>query len=126
MDNSPMIKTHGLTHLSLAVRDMERSLRFYADVFGVTEYYRDASSIQVKGPGTHDVIAFEQDTDIAGKIGGLTHFGFRLVNASDIDKAVDEVVRAGGRLLRRGEFAPGFPFAYVADPDGYEVEIWYE
>jgi catechol 2,3-dioxygenase-like lactoylglutathione lyase family enzyme len=30
------------------------------------------------------------------------------------------------RLLRRGEFAPGLPFAYVADPDGYEIEIWFE
>jgi hypothetical protein len=27
---------------------------------------------------------------------------------------------------KRGEFAPGFPFAYVADPDGYEIEIWFE
>jgi hypothetical protein len=30
------------------------------------------------------------------------------------------------RLLRRGEFAPGLPYAYVADPDGYEIEIWFE
>ena len=31
-----------------------------------------------------------------------------------------------GRLLRRGEFAPGVPYAYVADPHGYELEIWFE
>ncbi len=36
------------------------------------------------------------------------------------------VERAGGALLRRGEFAPGSPYAYVRDPDGYEIEIWYE
>jgi predicted enzyme related to lactoylglutathione lyase len=54
------------------------------------------------------------------------HFGFRLVSAGDIDAAVGEVERAGGKLLRRGEFSPGSPYAYVADPDGYEVEIWYE
>jgi hypothetical protein len=29
-------------------------------------------------------------------------------------------------VLRRGEFAPGLPFAYVHDPDGYEIEIWFE
>ena len=29
-------------------------------------------------------------------------------------------------LVRDGEFSPGFPFAYVNDPDGYEIEIWYE
>jgi catechol 2,3-dioxygenase-like lactoylglutathione lyase family enzyme len=37
-----------------------------------------------------------------------------------------KVERAGGKLLRQGEFAPGFPFAYVADPDGYEIELWFE
>ena len=45
---------------------------------------------------------------------------------ADIDFAIREVERAGGRLLRRGEFSPGFPFAYVSDPDGYEIEIWFE
>lgn len=78
------------------------------------------------GPGSHDVIAFEKDNANAGKVGGIRHFGFRLVEPEDIDTAVDEVERAGGKLIRRGEFAPGFPFAYVNDPDGYEIEIWYE
>ena len=61
-----------------------------------------------------------------GKTGGIRHFGFRLVDAKDIDKAVKDAVAGGGKLLSRGEHSPGFPFAYVADPDGYEVEIWYE
>ena len=62
----------------------------------------------------------------AGLSGGIAHFGFRLVDPDDIDRAIAEVERAGGRLLRRGEFAPGLPYAYVADPDGYEIEIWFE
>ncbi len=62
----------------------------------------------------------------AGEPGGIVHFGFRLVSPGDIDTAVDEAERAGGKLLRRGEFSPGYPYAYIADPDGYEVEIWYE
>ena len=121
-----MLKTHGLSHISLSVADMERSLKFYSEVFGVREYYRDATSVQAQGPGSHDVIAFEQDRAGAGRPGGIGHFGFRLLKPDDIDLAVDEALRAGGRLLRRGEFAPGFPFAFIADPDGYEVEIWYE
>jgi catechol 2,3-dioxygenase-like lactoylglutathione lyase family enzyme len=120
------IRTHGLTHISLAVRDLERSLRFYAELFGAKEYYRDARSIQVQGPGAHDVLAFELDPEHAGQSGGIGHFGFRLVDPDDIDAAVELAVRAGGRLLRRGEFAPGLPYAYVADPDGYEIEIWFE
>ena len=121
-----MIATHGLTHVSLAVRDPDRSLAFYASVFGVEEYYRDDSSIQVKGPGINDILAFERDPKHAGRSGGIQHFGFRLVTPDDIDDAVEAVIAAGGTLLRRGEFAPGFPYAYVADPDGYEIEIWFE
>jgi len=120
-----LVETHGLTHLSLLVRDPDRSLRFYADVFGVVEYFRDERSVQAKGPGPHDVIAFEQRPD-AGEPGGIDHFGFRLTDPAHIDRAVEEVLRAGGRLLRRGEFGPGLPYAYVTDPDGYQIEIWFE
>jgi predicted enzyme related to lactoylglutathione lyase len=56
----------------------------------------------------------------------VAHFGFRLADPNDIDLAITEVERAGGRLLRRGECAPGLPYAYVADPDGDEIEIWFE
>ena len=120
-----MIQTHGLTHLSLAVQDPERSYRFYELVFGVEEYYRDDNQIQAKS-GTHDILVWERDPKNAGRAGGIRHFGFRLVDPNDIDAAIDAVIAAGGKLLRRGEFAPGLPYAYVHDPDGYEIEIWFE
>jgi catechol 2,3-dioxygenase-like lactoylglutathione lyase family enzyme len=121
-----MIQTHGLTHISLAVADPERSLRFYEQVFGVREYFRDDNSIQVLGPGPQDVLAFERDPARAGAKGGIGHFGFRLKDPADIDAAVQEVERAGGKVLERGEFQPGFPFAFVEDMDGYQIEIWFE
>ena len=34
--------------------------------------------------------------------------------------------RAGGTVLQRGEFCPGEPYVFFADPDGYEIEIWHE
>jgi len=57
---------------------------------------------------------------------GHSHVGFRLVDAADIDAAVETVLAAGGTLLRRGNFAPGVPYAFVHDPDGIEIEIWFE
>jgi hypothetical protein len=73
-----MIATHGLTHLALSLRDSERSLRFYSSVFWVREYFRDSDTIQVLGPGSHDVIAFERRPEDAGSPGGIIHVGFRL------------------------------------------------
>jgi catechol 2,3-dioxygenase-like lactoylglutathione lyase family enzyme len=121
-----MVRTYGLTDINLVVRDVERSLRFYRQVFGVEEYGRTEGVVHTRTPGCQDVITFDEQTSGAGKSGGIAHFGFRLLSPGDIDAAVDEVEQAGGKLLRRGEFGPGCPYAYVADPDGYEVEIWYE
>ena len=120
-----MIRTYGLTHVALAVRDQERSLEFYQRVFGVVEVYRSNGFLQVQTPGSRDVIVFEKKPR-AGESGGVIHFGFRLVDPRDIDAAAQEVEKAGGTILSRGEFCPGEPFLFVADPDGYEVEIWHE
>ena len=120
-----MIRTHGLTHISLSVRDPERSLAFYRELFGVREYFRDEDSIQVLGPGPHDVIVFERRPS-HGQPGGIDHFGFRLTDPKDIQDAVEKARAAGATILRQGEFSPGFPFVYIADPDGYTIEIWYE
>jgi catechol 2,3-dioxygenase-like lactoylglutathione lyase family enzyme len=121
-----MVRTHGLSHVALAVQDPERSLEFYRAVFGVKEYYRDADTIQVEGPGPHDVLAFERRPDTAGTAAGIIHFGFRLTRPHDIEAAVEAVQTAGGTVTSRGEFGAGLPYAFVRDPDGYEIEIWYE
>jgi len=121
-----MIHTHGLSHVALAVTDTEHSLAFYAAVFGVGEYFRDASTIQVQGPGPHDVLAFERRPGLAGVPGGVLHFGFRLTTAAAIDSAVAEVVRAGGTVRSQGGFVPGCPSAFVLDRDGSEIELWFE
>jgi catechol 2,3-dioxygenase-like lactoylglutathione lyase family enzyme len=121
-----MIRTYGLTHIALAVRDAERSLRFYQQVFGVVPVYRENGFIQAQTPGSRDVLVFEEKAGRTGKGGGIAHFGFRLVRPEDIDTAVEAVEQAGGKVLSRGEFCPGEPYVFFEDPDGYEVEIWHE
>jgi catechol 2,3-dioxygenase-like lactoylglutathione lyase family enzyme len=120
-----MVRTHGLTHVALAVRDGESSLRFYKHVLGVVPIYRSDGFIQAQTPGSRDVLVF-QDGERPGESAGISHFGFRLADPGDIDAAVDAVERAGGTILTRGEFGPGEPYVFFTDPDGYEVEIWYE
>lgn len=120
------IRTHGLNHVALAVKDPERSLAFYQALFGVEPYVRHAGEIQVKGPGAHDILAFVKEDAFLGREGAIRHFGFRLVDPADIDQAVETALAAGGTLRERGEFAPGLPYAFVFDPDGIEIELWYE
>jgi len=115
-----------VAHFAINADDVSRARRFYEQVFGLREYGRGDGLVHTQASGRHDIITFAEDPATAGLSGGVAHFGFRLVDPADIDRAVAEVERAGGRLLRRGEFAPGLPYAYVADPDGYEIEIWFE
>ena len=122
-----MIQTEGLTHIHLVVRDLERSLRFYQGVFGMEERFRDGPKmVFLNTPGSQDLITLNEDPNeakLAGVSGGIAHFGFRLSRSSNLDHAISAVEAAGGKLLRRGEHAPGTPFAYVADPDGYVIEL---
>jgi len=121
-----MIKTYGLTHVALAVKDVDRASKFYRQVFGAVEVYRQDGFAQLQTPGTRDVLVLEKKPKAAGKAGGIAHFGFRLQNPKDIDAAARAVKKAGGQVKEQGEFVPGEPYLFATDPDGYEIEIWYE
>src|SRR5216684_5419826 len=118
-----MVGTQGLTHIHLMVRDLERAVGFYQRVFGLEERFREGRHmVFLNTPGSGDLITLNEDpreAETAGVNGGINHFGFRLARGADLDAAIREVEAAGGRLVKRGEHAPGVAFAYVKDPDGY-------
>jgi catechol 2,3-dioxygenase-like lactoylglutathione lyase family enzyme len=121
-----MINTCGLTHLHLMVKDVQRSLDFYQKVFGMqVRFWAGDTLVFLNTPGSNDIIALHQaeGDQPTGSSGGILHFGFQLDNKADLESAISEVIAAGGALKKRGEFTPGMPFAYVADPDGYEIEL---
>jgi catechol 2,3-dioxygenase-like lactoylglutathione lyase family enzyme len=119
-----MIETEGLSHLHIFVADLERSVRFYRDVFGFEELFRDGPTmVFLRPPNSSATITLNEMPEKAGTAGGVDHFGFRLVDKSHLDRAIDEIERAGGGLIERGEHASGNPYAYIVDPDGYIIEL---
>jgi catechol 2,3-dioxygenase-like lactoylglutathione lyase family enzyme len=121
-----MVKTFGLTHVAVAVRDVKRASKFYRSVLGAVEVYSHDGFVQLQTPGSHDVLVFEKKPKLAGKVGGVAHFGFRLQDPKDIGAAARAVKKAGGRVKEQGEFVPGEPYLFATDPDGYDIEIWFE
>ena len=122
-----MIKTYGLTHIALAVSDLKRTLQFYKELFGTVTMYEEETWAQVQTPDSHDIIVFEERPSIAGKTGiGVKHFGFRLVDAVSITEIKETLKKLNAEILDSGEFVPGEPYVFFLDPDGYEIEVWYE
>lgn len=101
-----MIRTIGLAHINLNVSDIERSVRFYRDLFGLEvlmdyegpmgEHPR-GRQVALSTPGANDVLALSAIPGVAISAGGMSHFGFTLVSNDDIDDAVLQVLAAGGK-----------------------------
>lgn len=120
-------KTYGLTHFAIKVRNVTRTLEFYKKIFEVNVMYQSPGWIQVQTPGSDDILVFEESRSASvGQSGGIVHFGFRLRKPDDITEMVERVKSAGGTIKEQGEFLPGSPYVFFYDPDGYEVEIWFE
>ncbi len=120
-----MIKTHGLTHIHLAVRDLAIETAFYERVFGMEKdpHRSDDTIVSLRTPGAVDTLMLRLAEAGESTGGGLDHFGFRLQDRNDLDAALAEIVAAGGKVIERGEHVPGVPFAYVSDPEGYVLEF---
>ncbi len=121
-----MIKTYGLTHIALLVKDINLSFAFYESVFGARKMYADENFIQLQTPDSQDIIVLEKSAEEFTTTSGIKHFGFRLIHQTDLKKIIEQVEKAGGKIKESGEFCPGEPYVFFYDPDGYEIEVWYE
>ncbi len=119
-----MIKSRGLHHLNLNVSDIHRSLEFYQQALGLeVQAWEGEKMVFLRSPGGDDTITLCQAgrNDAVGG-GGVSHFGFS-IGKGHLDDAVKQFESAGAKLLGRGNHAPGVPYAYLADPDGYVIEL---
>jgi len=118
-----MIRSHGLNHIQLNVRNLARSVAFYEKAFGLKVKFRIGRRMAfLQSPGADDLITLnKRASDESVGNGGVAHFGFAM--DAPIEKCITQVTRAGGKLIDRGEHAPGVGYAYISDPDGYVIEL---
>jgi len=88
--------------------------------------YCSSDFIQVQTPGSKDILVFEKQKKASYKTKRGLHFGFRSPKPFRIEPVVETVKKAGGKIKGSGEFVPGEPYVFFYDPDGYEIEIWFE
>jgi len=123
------MKIRALGHVSLFVRDLEATRRFYRDLLGLAETGSGKDGRIVffsAGARHHDLSCELARAPGPGPqpkgVPGLYHVAFEVGETSDeLAAARRDVVSRG--LEPFGEYANGF---CVRDPDGHEVELYVE
>ncbi len=129
----------GLGHVDLVCRDLERSLRFYADVFGELgleaphgvpgERGETISYLRFPGVGSGSIglrqALEEQPFELYAP--GLHHLALAVERIEDVDLAHEKAVTAGAEVLHAPQYWPIYHPAYYAtffrDPDGFRLEV---
>src|SRR3984893_14703609 len=119
-----------IAHVSIGVRDIDRSKRFYDAVLEPLGYkcLRAARTLQGYGYGRDSialwVVQAEHPVPTDEKSG--LHFCFAAENAAAVDAFHAAGLRLGGQDNRAPRFppvlGPGYYAAFIIDPDGYRIE----
>ncbi len=129
----------GLGHVDLVCRDLERSLAFYAAVFGplgleapfFVEGERGEQIHYLRFPaagsgsiGLRQALE-EQEFDLYAP--GLHHLALAVDSPEDVDGAHAAAVEAGAKVLHAPRLWPQYHREYYAtffvDPDGFRLEV---
>src|SRR6185437_5897159 len=145
-----MIDASGVQHIGIPVSNLQRSLAFYKDVFGVEpEFVAEGSGEELSvalgvpdsvlsfaflriGPDIVELLEYENPRgkpyDRRNCDVGATHLAFRV---EDVDAAYERLIGQGIEFnappfrIDEGPLA-GCAFAYFTDPDGVQLEIFQE
>jgi glyoxylase I family protein len=129
----------GLGHVDLVCRDLERSLAFYAAVFGPLGL---AEPFLVEGERGEQIHYLRFPAHGSGSLGlrqalaerafelyapGLHHLAFAVEAAEDVDSAHAAAAAAGARILHPPRRWPQYNADYYAtfflDPDEFRIEV---
>lgn len=121
-----------LLHTMLRVGDLKRSIQFYTEILGMTllrqkDYPEGKFTLAFVGYGdekqhTALELTYNWDTDHYDTGAG---FGHLAIEVDDVYQAAEKIRAAGGKIIREpGPMNAGATLlAFVADPDGYEIEL---
>src|SRR5262245_16506018 len=112
-----------LGQVELTVLDLERAVRFYEGVIGLTMDERHAGRARL-GPGSRDlgVLIEERDAVRSGRHAGMYHYALLFESREDLANVVTRVAQA--RVQVDGASDHGTHEAlYLPDPDGNGIEL---
>lgn len=129
----------GLGHLDLVCRDVDRSLEFYAAVFGPLGLTEPVVADGERGEPIH-YLRFPEPG--SGSLGlrqaqelqpfelyapGFHHVSFAVESHADVDGVHEHALAAGSEVLhapkRWPQYHPEYYATFFLDPDGFRIEV---
>jgi catechol 2,3-dioxygenase-like lactoylglutathione lyase family enzyme len=122
-----------IAHVSIGVRDIDRSKRFYDTVLEPLGYkcLRPARTLQGYGYGRDSIAlwVFQAERPVPADEKSRLHFCFTAAKASAVDAFHAAALRSGGHDNGapglRPIYGPDYYAAFIIDPDGYRIEAYY-
>ena len=129
----------GLGHVDLVCRDLERSLAFYAAVFGQLgladpflvegERGEQIHYLRFPAPGSGSLglrqALEEQEFELYAP--GLHHLALTVETTADVDAVHSAAVAAGAEVLHAPrswpQYHPEYYATFFLDPDGFRIEV---
>jgi len=115
-----------MRHVALRVVDVERSKRFYGDVFGMRVVWQPDPDNAYLSSG-RDNLALHRDADAQGQAAGvqaLDHIGFFVAQLPQLERdfawAQEQGLKIVKPLRRHRDGTSSF---YIADPDGIVIQL---
>jgi catechol 2,3-dioxygenase-like lactoylglutathione lyase family enzyme len=128
---SGVISTQGVHHVTLTVLDVERSVRFYSELFNfqkITDFgsraiMSNGSVLLALSPPPDPAQAIPEDRFNENRI-GLDHVSFSVASMADLEAAI-KLLDAHG--IQHGDINPLTPFGIaimaLRDPDNIQIEL---
>ncbi|KAF0807669.1 glutathione transferase [Alcanivorax xiamenensis] len=109
----------GINHITLSVSDLDRSLRFYTDIVGMTAAVRWDGGAYLRSGGDWVCLSLDNRTR-QGPLPEYSHVAFSLTESAFWEKA--DLLRRHGVSLWKDNRSEGDSL-YFLDPDGHKLEF---
>lgn len=121
-----MLKTQGIRHVALRVADVERSRKFYMEVFGMRVVWQpDPDNAYLSSGSDNLALHREPGANVAADSAGLLdHIGFFVGELAQLEQNFAWATQRGLDIVRPlRQHRDGTYSFYIKDPDGVVIQL---